>query len=113
MPMNNTPILKIIEIALPGKTYLINAYYPDYKIGINYRVYTDSCYNSCYYREEYRIKEILSNHSPYTTIPVQSSNPDLVELEEFRYENGYQYEGKDFHIIQLLKGIIKLDKICE
>lgn len=102
--MDINPILTIIS--KEGSTYVINAHYLNPNFDIKYWVYAD---HNTYYREEIRVTNMFSYNG--TVVPTACNTS--VELEEFKYENGYQYKGEDWDIIQSLKNLIKMDKLCQ
>ena len=104
--MNINPILTIIS--KEGNTYVINAHYLNPGFDIKYWVYIYQ-YDTRYFREDIKITNMFSYNG--TVVPTACNTS--VELEEFKYENGYQYKGEDWDIIQSLKNLIKMDKLCQ
>ena len=105
--MDTNPVLTLISKEAPN-TYVINAHYLNPDFDIKYMV----CINTnhyTYYREEIRVTNMFSYYG--TVVPTACNTS--VELEEFKYENGYQYKGEDWDIIQSLKNIVTMDKICQ
>lgn len=105
--MDTNPVLTLISKEAPN-TYVINAHYLNPDFDIKYMV----CINTnhyTYYREGIKINNIFS----YYGTPISTAYPELIELEEFIYKDGYQYRSENWNIIQLLKNIVTIDKICQ